>query len=132
MGKKTALHPQSDRWCSLFVCLSASQWEVFTTESHHYLAPHSVPGSAPLAAYRELLRRNALTSSASHKNSCFSQQSAPPAPLLTWLPRTTTITFPLFKCQTQTALGSNSRSDVATTSYRTSRQDGAHTRGMTA
>lgn len=57
------------------VCLSvpaALNREVFNAEPHHYLASHSAPGSAPLAAYREPLQRNAPTSSASRKNFCFS------------------------------------------------------------
>lgn len=58
---------------------------------------------------------------------------APPPPThtprlpLTLLPRTT-ITRPLFKRQTQTLLGSNSSSDVAT-SHRTAQHDTAYGRG---
>ena len=135
MGKKTTPHPQSDRWGSLFVGLSGSQWEVFNAEPHHYLVPHSEPGSAPLAAYK----RTALEECTDFicqpgEFLLFLTKLSPwppPPPLqLTWLP-CIAITFPLFRRQTHTLLESNSLSDVAI-SLRTSRQGIPNVEWMTA
>lgn len=66
-----------------------------------FSAPYLVAGSAPLAVYRELLWRNALTSSVAGSIPAFLNKALAPPPLLTRLPYTS-ITALLFELQTQT------------------------------